>query len=223
MYQYLLLDLDNTVLDFDAAELSCFKQLLNHYQLEFNQQRLDNYRKINHQLWASLEREEITKEQLFQQRFRLFFKEEGLAINGIEAEEIFRLSLNKAAHLLPNTKVVLTELKNRGKKIYAATNGVYETQMKRLAKANILSFFDGLFISEIVGYEKPSEHFFNHCMLHLPTTDINQVLMVGDSVGSDINGANNFGIDSCYLNRKKLVCNQATYNISELKMLLDIV
>lgn len=50
------------------------------------------------------------------------------------------------------------------------------------------------------------------------------ILMVGDSPTSDIIGAKNAGIDSCFYQHNKVVtCNNATYTISDIAQLLDIV
>ena len=111
-----------------------------------------------------------------------------------------------------------------GKKIYSASNGLYTTQLKRLSNAGILDLFDGHFISDRIKYEKPSPYFFEFCIQNIGMVPKNSILMVGDSPTSDIAGAINYGIDTCYYkHNKNTSCSSATYTINNIAELLDIV
>lgn len=111
-----------------------------------------------------------------------------------------------------------------GKKIYSASNGVYSTQIKRLSKAGIINLFDGHFISETIKHEKPSPYFFDFCVKTLAGVPKSSILMVGDSPTSDVQGAINSGIDSCfYKYDKTTICTYSKHTICDISELLDIV
>jgi 2-haloacid dehalogenase len=125
---------------------------------------------------------------------------------------------------VPNAEYTLKALKARGKKVYSASNGVYTTQIKRMTKAGIIGLFDGHFISDIIKYEKPSPFFFDFCIKNLNLISSCSVIMVGDSPTSDVQGATNAGIDSCFYQHNKSVdCPCAKYIIHDISQLLKIV
>ena len=224
MYQFILLDLDNTILDFDTTEKNSFKKIIESFSIEFNSEVLNQYKQINTSSWKSLEQGKVTKDIVLNTRFSEFFKLHNLDVDGEVVEMQFRQYLNESSDLIPNAKNTLLELKRRGKKLYTASNGVYSTQIQRLINAGILDLFDDMFISEKIGYEKPSIHFFDYCLDSIKAHERDKVIMVGDSVSSDIQGALNAGIDSCYYKHNKdIECLNATYTINNISELLDIV
>ena len=224
MYQFILLDLDNTILDFDTAEKNSMIKIVESLDIEYKSEILDQYRKINSSLWKLLEEEKITKDIVLNTRFSELFKLYELNADGEKIENLFRSYLAESSDLIPNAKDILTELKKRGKKIYAASNGVYSTQIQRLKNAGISELFDDMFISEKVGYNKPSIHFFEYCLNNIKDLERDKVLMVGDSLSSDIQGAINANIDSCYCNfNNNRDISNATYTIYDISELLNIV
>lgn len=224
MYQFILLDLDNTILDFDTTEKNSFKKIIESFSIEFNLEVLSQYKQINTSLWKLLEQGKVTKDTVLNIRFSEFFKLYNIDVDGEKVEMQFRQYLDESSDLVPNAKNTLLELKNRGKKLYTASNGVYSTQIQRLTNAGILDLFDDMFISEKVGYEKPSVHFFKYCLDNIKDIEKDKIIMVGDSISSDIQGALNAGIDSCYYkHNKELDCLNATYTINDISELLEIV
>ncbi len=223
MYQIFLLDIDNTLLDFDAAEKHGFEKLIESYGIEYCSRMLEEYKKLNRDLWDLLEQEKISRDELLNTRFTRLFRSFGLDINGEEAESRYRLHLGEGADLLPHTKETLLHLKQKGKKLYPASNGVYNTQIQRLKKAEIYDLFDGMFISERIGYEKPSRSFFEYCFSNIPDFSKESTLMVGDSLSSDIQGAVNSGIDSCFIcSPDAPATTKATYQITDLSELINL-
>lgn len=223
MYRIFLLDIDNTLLDFDAAEKRGFKKVIESYALEYDGDMLNQYKKINRNLWDLLEQGKISRDMVLYTRFSEFFRLYHIEANGIEAENRFRRLLGESSDLVPNAKETLQQLKEMGKQIYSASNGVYNTQIQRLKNSGIYDFFDGMFISEKVGYEKPSSHFFEYCFHHIPDFEKEKVIMVGDSITSDIQGAVNSGIDSCLIQRSgDPVHSMATHTIHDMSDLVNL-
>lgn len=219
MYKYILLDLDNTVLDFNASEEKSFYKVMQDNRIKVTADHFKKYQIINSNLWKQLERGLISKQEVLDQRFTLFFEDYNIDADGVEAEKEFRSYLNQSSDLIEDALLVLQRLEKEKHKIYAATNGVYHTQLSRMINADIIKYFDTLFISEVVGYEKPSLNYFDHCLRHLPTNNIKEVLMVGDSLSSDILGAKAAGIDTCHFHESP--SEEATYGISKLMDLLE--
>ncbi len=224
MYDIILFDLDNTILDFDSAERDSFIKIIEKAGLIYSEDLLQNYKKINTALWSALEQGKISKETVLNTRFQKFFQLYGVTVDGRLWEENYRFCLNNSSGLIPNAKYTLRELKKMGKKLYSASNGVYETQLKRLSNAGIIDLFDGHFISDRIKYEKPSPLFFEFCLKNLGLIAHSSIIMVGDSPASDITGAINSGIDSCfYQHNSNVQCTYATYTIQDLSELLGIV
>lgn len=218
------MDLDNTILDFDAAERDSFRKVTEAVGLNYEDELLQQYKKINKSLWDSLEQGKISKEIVLNTRFSEFFKLYDIDADGREMEKTYRFYLDNSSALIPNAKYTLTELKKRGKRIYSASNGVYSTQIKRMTNAGVIDLFDGHFISEKIKHEKPSPYFFEFCIKNICEVDNKSIIMVGDSPTSDIQGAINAGIDSCfYQHNKSVAYADAKYNILDISELLDIV
>ena len=224
MYDIILMDLDNTILDFNVAEKDSFKEVIKETGLTYTEELLQQYKKINQALWQKLEQGKISKEIVLNTRFSEFFKLYDIQVDGEETEKKYRFYLDSSSALIPNAEDTLIKLKSIGKKIYSASNGVYSTQIKRLSKAGIINLFDGHFISEIIQHEKPSPYFFDFCMKNLSEVPKSSILMVGDSPTSDVQGAINSGIDSCfYQYDKTTTCTYSKYTICDISELLDIV
>lgn len=223
MYRIFLLDIDNTLLDFDAAEKRGFRKVIESYDIVYDSEMLNQYKKINRNLWNLLEQGKIEKEEVLNTRFGEFFRLYHIEASGIEAESRFRNHLGESSDLIPNAKETLQQLKKQGKRLYSASNGVYDTQIKRLINSGIHDLFDGMFISEQVGYEKPALPFYEHCFNNIPGFEKEKTIMVGDSISSDIQGAINAGIDSCLLSRfENLSPSYATHTIKDISELLRI-
>ncbi|MDY2986009.1 MAG: YjjG family noncanonical pyrimidine nucleotidase [Peptoniphilus sp.] len=224
MYKIILIDLDNTILDFNAAEENSIRYLFEIYGVENNRENLEKYRKINVYMWGELEKGNMSKDEILTKRFEEFFKLFGIEVDGKKAEDVFRSHLDRNSQLIDGAFELLLELKKMDKKIYTASNGVYSTQIKRMTDSKIYNLFDGHFISEKVGFEKPDRRFFEYCFKNIDGANLKNMLMVGDRIESDINGAKNFGIDSCYFDKKGIMNESlATHTINHLSDLLKIV
>jgi 2-haloacid dehalogenase len=223
MYNVILLDLDNTILDFDTAEKDSFKKVVKAVGLNYTDELLQQYKRINKFLWSTLEQGKISKKIVLNTRFSELFKLYDMNVDGKEIEILFRSHLDDCSTLIPNAESTLLKLKKMGKEIYSASNGVYSTQIKRLTNAGIIDLFDGHFISDKIKYEKPSPHFYDFCFKNIPNIKNKSIIMVGDSPTSDIQGAVNVGIDSCfYQHDKDVECYYAKYTISNISQLLGL-
>lgn len=199
-YRHLFFDLDNTLLDFDRSQVEAFTSTCHAFGLPSNRQTFHDFQIFNHHLWQELEEGKISKDTLFSQRFSDFFKPRGFQVDGPSMDQAFRQTLSLSPYTIPNAHALLETLKQEGFLLYAASNGAYDTQIQRLNASRLMPYFDRLFISGQVGYEKPSIYFFNHVLSQIGNPSLNTCLMIGDRLSSDIQGAINIGMDSVWFN-----------------------
>lgn len=200
-YPYLLFDADNTLFDFDQAERNAHLLLCRAHGLAFSEEGYQLYHKCNADLWRDFDRGLCTKEYLLVERFRRY-----LAITGERAdpEALNRdhlRALGEGAMLLPGAEELCRVL-SRDHRLYLLTNAVASVQKTRFANSAIAPYFQGAFISEEVGVGKPDSAYFDYVFHAVPGLARDNALVIGDSLTSDIQGANNAGLPCCWFNPK---------------------
>lgn len=200
-YPYLLFDADNTLFDFDQAERNAHLLLCRAHGLAFSEEGYQLYHKCNADLWRDFDRGLCTKEYLLVERFRRY-----LAITGERAdpEALNRdhlRALGEGAMLLPGAEELCRVL-SRDHRLYLLTNAVASVQKARFANSAIAPYFQGVFISEEVGVGKPDPAYFDYVFHAVPGLARDNALVIGDSLTSDIQGANNAGLPCCWFNPK---------------------
>jgi 2-haloacid dehalogenase len=202
-YTTILFDADDTLLDFDKDETQALTIIMKKYGIETSKENIRNYKEINVSLWKALERGEIDKPTLKQVRFRLFFEKIGFetAEDPFKINEEYLANLSCGGNLLDGAKELIENLNKQGYDLYIVTNGIANTQRNRLTKAGILPYFTEIFVSETVGHQKPKEEYFDYVLSHIKEKDISKVLLVGDSLTSDIKGSVDAGISCAWLRR----------------------
>lgn len=202
MFTTILWDVDNTLLDFLAAEEAAMRSCFARHGLGIcTDEMLARYSGINKKYWQRLERGEITKKQVLIGRFQEFFTLEGLDISKAEAfNDDYQLELGETCVFKDNAYELLTLLKDKGYHQYAVTNGTEIAQRRKLANSGLDQLFEDVFISDRIGHEKPTPAFFDAVFDSLPGVTRSECLLVGDSLTSDIKGANNAGISGCWYN-----------------------
>lgn len=198
-YEVLLFDVDGTLLDFDKAEEMGIEGLLAHYGLPVTPENKEKYHVLNRKYWEKLERGEITRDQVLSLRFEEFFGDFGIRVDGMEVDGMYRKYLNAGAFPVEGAFELLEKLKTKYP-LYIITNGVAETQYKRLGACGLDKYFQGIFISEEAGCQKPQKEFFEYCFEKMGRRDVENMLVIGDSLTSDIRGGNNVGIDTLWFN-----------------------
>lgn len=223
-YNILLFDIDDTLLDFNKNESVALKKLFNFYNVSEIDNLHETYQSINKTLWRNYEAGDISIEQVLNSRFkhtmRMFDKE----VDGYEWEKRYREYLGEGYIPIENAKLVCKTL-SKTHRLFAVTNGVRETQIKRLKKAEMLDFFEDIFDSESIGYQKPSRMFFEYVQKHISDFTKKESLIIGDSLSSDIKGGIDFGIDTCHYNPKNkydLKGIESLYTVSNLLEVIDI-
>lgn len=202
-YRILLFDVDNTLLDFDANEAKSFRSMMEEMGEPWTKEVYETYKKMNAELWKSIERGEITVEEGINRRFSDLMAGYGKRVDGRQWERVYRRYLNQGVQEIPHARHVLRELGERGYELYVITNGVEETQTFRMSRSGLDKYFRQLFISGKIGAGKPSKDFFNYVKSHVNGFSVREALVIGDSLTSDIKGGMDAGIDTCWFCRGK--------------------
>ena len=224
-YQYLLIDNDNTIMDFNAAEKKALRDVLIANGLPHDDATCQLYHEINDAQWKALERGETTQPRLKVERFRqLLEKLQRTDLDAPTLAEEYANGLGNHADLLPGAADFIRAL--HGKiKMALVSNGVSAIQRGRLSHCPLTPLFDVIVISEEVGAAKPDPTILHVAMEKLGCTDKTQAVMMGDSLSADIPAAINAGVDSIFFSPKGKTCDQATYNVTThedaLRMLME--
>lgn len=222
---YVLLDLDDTILDFKKAEKIAVSKTFRGIGIEPTDAVVERYSEINVGQWEKLELGIITREEVLSSRFDMLFEELGVDYSGYEAQLTYEKLLEIGHYFMPGAEEMLNTLYEKYD-LYIVSNGTASVQYSRLASAGISHMFKGIFISEHMGTQKPSKEFFEKCFAAIPGFDREKAIVVGDSLTSDIRGGINAGIMTCWYNpqnkapRADIV---PDYTITELSELSDLI
>lgn len=201
MIRIILWDVDGTLLDFYAAEREAIRSLFSRFGLgECTDAMLQRYSKINKGYWEQLERGEISKKQALVGRFQDFFAREGLdTALAREFNEAYQLSLGDTIVFRDDSLNIVKSLRGKVKQ-YVVSNGTVVAQTKKLQVSGLGELMEGIFLSEQLGVEKPNVRFFDQVFARIGEVNRDEVMIVGDSLTSDIRGGNNAGIRTCWYN-----------------------
>lgn len=225
MIRHILLDLDDTLLDFGAAERAAIAKAFLQFGLEPTEVLLQRYSEINQAQWEAFERGEITRDTVLVRRFVLLFDELGLDIDAQACEDVYRGWLSVGHYFVEGAEALLDYLYPKYN-LYLASNGVADTQYSRLDSAGINHYFKEIFISETTGYHKPEREYFDYCFARMPGFKAEETLIIGDSLTSDIRGGLNAGIRTCWFNpnhkprRPELLPDFEVHSLKELETIL---
>ncbi|HZM20534.1 MAG TPA: YjjG family noncanonical pyrimidine nucleotidase [Anaerolineales bacterium] len=222
-YAWLWFDADGTLFDYDQAEITALTKTFALLKLPFEAGHLDIYREINHGLWQALERQEIAPEVLQVRRFELLLENLGLDGSPAEMSTAYVEQLGLCTDLMDGAYNVLQAF-HRISHIAIVTNGLQAVQRSRLARSRISDFITDIIISEEVGAAKPQAAFFDAAFARLGQPAKSDVLIIGDSLTSDIQGGMDYGIDTCWYNpTNELLPDhlKVTYEIRHLRDLLE--
>ena len=187
MLKNIFLDLDDTILNFTAGEAKALSQTLREAGIEPTEAILDRYHIINTAHWELLEEGRLTRDEVLVQRFEQLFRELGVDHSGKAISERYEVLLSCQHDFMPGAEQLLKDLSSRYD-LYLASNGAAAVQNPRLDDAGLRPYFKGIFISEEIGADKPSKAFFDACFAAIPGFRLEETVMVGDSLTSDIRG-----------------------------------
>ena len=199
MIKAVFIDIDGTILDFEACVEESMRLGLIERGIEYKDEMLEVFHRINNVFWRDLEQGKITFEDILEKRWATVFEALGIDLNGPEFETYFRKRLHESAIPMEGSFAMLEYLFAKYR-IFAASNGPHDQQVARLEKAGMLRFFEEVFTSGKIGAEKPAKEFFEYCFEKAADIKPEESAMLGDSLTSDMKGGNDFGMKTIWLN-----------------------
>ena len=225
VYDILLFDADDTLLDFKRSEREALCDTLRESGIEPTEASIARYSEINLSFWKLLERGEVTKTRLRTERFRVFCEELGYTVDHIHLADAYMDFLSQKSYLIDGAEEICRKLCEHCK-MYIVTNGLKNIQQPRFAASGLEKYFSGVFISDDIGYEKPDIRFFDFINDAVGGIDKARALIIGDSLSSDMRGGISFGIDTCLYDPKQKGYPEnmeITYTVAKLSELESIV
>lgn len=221
-YSVILFDIDDTLLDFPKSEREALIEALMLSGVELNDEMISTYQKINYELWKALERKEISRDELMTRRFSDFADAYDLDIDATKTANDYLSALGTKVFYIDGARELLAALYGKVR-LYIVTNGLACVQNSRYKLTGFDKIFDGMFISQEVGANKPDVKFFEYVAEHIEGFDKARALIVGDSQSSDIAGGIAFGIDTCWYSPSNAAPKyEPTYTVDSLEKVLPI-
>ena len=236
-YKLVLIDLDDTLLDYPKTEKEAFRntfeelgffmesELGNAKKEEIYEKIKDRYKDVNLQLWKDLEKGAVDKDRLKVVRFEKIIEEFDLKYDPYEMSELYLKKLGEGIFPFEATEKLCEYLHSKYK-VGIVTNGIKEVQHSRIENSTIAKYIDKIIISDEVGVNKPDKRIFEYAMNYFEIMDKSEVIMIGDSLGADIKGGQNAGIDTCWVNLRNNVNDTGIvpkYEVRKLEELFEIL
>ena len=225
MLKAVLMDIDDTLLDFGKCAEQAMRVGFAEWGLPFGDSTYRTFTPINDGLWRMIERGELTTQQLLAFRWNRIFDALGIRADGAAFEQRFLDLLYETAIPVDGAADICRYLKEKYI-LCAASNAFHDQQLNRLKMAGLLPFFDHVFVSESLGYRKPETAFFDTCRALLPGVAADECVMIGDSLTADISGGKAAGMKTIWYNHTRrpvpehCEADQIVESLSELKNLL---
>lgn len=217
-YQWILFDADETLFSFNS--FLGLKSMLLRYNIDFTLEAYDEFQAINKPLWVAYQNNEIEAQDIQRIRFEKLSKQTGvepLILNEQLMQEMAMLS-----HPLDGVRESLDKLHGKVK-MGIITNGFNALQQKRLENTQMDKYFDIVIVSEMVGEAKPSPKIFDFAFSKMGKVSKEKILMVGDTLASDIQGGINVGIDTCWFNHAQQENKTTIKPNYEIKLFTDLI
>lgn len=224
MIEHIFFDLDDTLFDFKKAERAALAGTFERFGMQADDKILSRYSEINISQWKLLELGKLTRDEVKVRRYKLLFEEFGIDLNPEKFTEVYEKRLGIGHYFIDGAEEIIKTLYGRFK-LYIVSNGAAAVQKSRIASSGIAKYFDGIFISQQIGFDKPDVRFFERCFAQIDGFSKEKAVIVGDSLSSDIQGGINAGIQTIRFNPKQEKSQHILpdYEIASLSELADLL
>lgn len=224
--KHLFFDLDHTLWDFEKNSTECLEEIFRSYQGEIPEyitfdEFNTTFSRINKQFWFLLDTRQISHEHLRITRFKAVFESLGWKITdekSLEINSIFLKKLPQKGHLIKDADAVLRYL-SANYQLHIISNGYLDIQTNKLKSGGILHYFKKIITFDVAGARKPEKEIFEYALKEIGA-ETNEVIMIGDNLIADIEGANLAGIKAIHLD--ETAESNHPSSISSLSQLLDM-
>lgn len=229
MVKNILLDMDMTILDFDKAEHQALQRAFETLGLGFDEGVYQEYHEINKEQWRLLEQGLLTRDKLKRRRFEVLFERRKIEIPPEIGAEKYESLLAEGYDYMPGAKEMLESLAGKYK-LYIVSNGSSQIQHSRIAGAELEPYFEGIYISEDIGFNKPDKAFFEQCFRDIKEKSkedlcLEETVLIGDSLTSDIQGGKNAGVRTIWFHPKGMIAGEIKpdYEITDLGEISELL
>lgn len=222
-YSCIFFDADDTILDFRSSATMALRQTLEEHDLPISKESLDIYHRINQEVWEAFEKKQISAPELRILRFERFLDAIGEYREPERLSQRYLYILSQSSVFIEGAREALDVLKTNGYRLFLITNGLKEVQRPRFVKARMGQWFDAIIVSDEIGVAKPDQRFFDRAFDEAGFPERESALVVGDSLQSDIQGGNNYGVDTCWFNpaqRENLSGHLPKYEVANYRQLM---
>ncbi len=221
-YKWVLFDADGTLFDYDKAEATALRKTLGEFGCGYKARYVEAYRQINREIWREFEQGRISQRRLRTRRFELLFEDIGVVCDPDRFSTRYLLHLATGTDLIEGAAEVARWLHGKVG-LVLITNGIPDVQRPRFTRSELSDYFAGIVISEEVGAAKPDPKIFDAAFQVMNWPNKAEVLIVGDSLTSDINGGNSYGIDTCWFNPRQDPYTEDSRGLFEIRDLRELL
>ena len=200
MKKIVLLDLDNTLIDFNECARHSIMNIFDELGFSYTEKVFETFICENVKIWKRLEKGEITKAELRANRWNIILGKLGIEYDGTIIEEKFENGVAQGAYAVEGAYELLDYLYPKYE-LYIVSNGFRFVQESRLKIGDFRKYFKDIFLSEDIGVQKPAKEFFDYCFEKLEQPKKEDVILIGDSLSADIIGGLNYTIDCIWFNK----------------------
>lgn len=222
MIEFLFLDLDDTILDFKKAERIAIRKTITEFGAEATDAVCARYSQINDLHWKALERGELTRDQVLSGRFRMLFAELGIPVDADAVARAYEQNLAQNHDYLPGAEETVKHVLFGKYRLFLASNGTASVQHGRMTGADLYPYFEQAFVSQELGYNKPSRAYFDAAFARIPGFDPAKAMIVGDSLTSDILGGIHAGLKTVWVNPQHKTAPENIQPNYEIERLADL-
>ena len=225
MKKIILIDLDNTIIDFNECARHSIMGIFEDLGFHYDENVFETFITENAKIWKRLERGEIDKPYLRANRWNIILGKLGIEYDGTIIEERFENGVAKGAYPVEYAYELLEYLYSKYD-LYVVSNGFRFVQESRVKIGKFDKYFKELFLSEDIGIQKPDIRFFNYCYEKIGCPPKEDLILIGDSLSADIKGGNNFEIDTIWFNKNsdpESDTIKATYTVTHLKEIENLL
>ena len=225
MIKSVLLDIDNTLLDFNESAKATMKSAFKTLAIDYREEVFKTFLRVNNELWLKIERKEMTRQELHRVRWGIIFDELKIDADGGQMERLFLDNLENYALPVVGALDLIKYLAGKYK-LYTASNAPYLQQVKRLTLSGIMPYISGILNFEEQGINKPQRQFFEKCLDAMSPVKKEEIVLIGDSLSADMAGGKYIGFTTVWFNYEGIdrvppdTCDYTVKSLAEIKDIL---
>ena len=205
MIKHIIFDADDTLYDYQKAEenaKSHINKVLNTLAIDIDA-FWNRFNRVAPALFRQFADRAITRDEYRMRRFADVLQGSHEKCREISSElnQIYIQETTHKIELFEDTIPLLKILRANNIEAAILTNGPPDSQRAKFKNLELSRYIQKIYIGEEIGFSKPDRKAFEYVLRDLDAV-ASAVLMVGDSIENDINGAEQAGIKAVLIDRE---------------------